>query len=57
VTPPGLSRGLYEAATLPPGRKRLAILEGAGHNDLDRHARFRDVYASFLSLVGDSGGR
>jgi hypothetical protein len=57
VTPPGLSRALYEAATLPPGRKRLAILEGAGHNDLDRHARFREVYESFLSLVSDPGER
>lgn len=51
VTPPRLSRALYQAATLPPGRKRLAILEGAGHNDLDRHDRFREVYESFLSLV------
>lgn len=57
VTPPGLSRALFDAATLPPGRKRLAILEGAGHNNLYRHARFHEVYESFLTLVSDSGER
>jgi fermentation-respiration switch protein FrsA (DUF1100 family) len=57
VTPPRLSSALYRAATLPPGRKRLAILDGAGHNDLDRHDRFREVYESFLSLVAGTAGR
>jgi len=51
ATPPQLSRALYQAATLPPERKRLAILDGAGHNDLERHPRFREAYESFLSLA------
>jgi hypothetical protein len=56
VTPPRLSRRLYDAAALPPERKRLAILDGAGHNDLDRHERFREVYAAFLSLIEREAG-
>lgn len=58
VTKPGLSRALYDAATLPPELKRLVILDGAGHNDLDQHERFREAYESFLSLVaGTAAGR
>jgi fermentation-respiration switch protein FrsA (DUF1100 family) len=58
VTKPGLSRALYDAATLAPELKRLVILDGAGHNDLDQHERFREVYESFLSLVaGKAAGR
>ena len=56
ITPPRLSRRLYDVAALPPERKRLAILDGAGHNDLDRHERFREVYAAFLSLVDRERG-
>jgi hypothetical protein len=58
VTRPGLSRELYAAAAVPPGRKRLAILNGAGHNDLERHPDFRKVYGSFLALVeGQASGK
>ena len=53
VTRPRFSRELYEAAAVAPGRKRLAILNGAGHNDLERHPDFRNVYRSFLSFVED----
>jgi hypothetical protein len=53
VTRPGFSRELYEAAAVSPGRKRLAILNRAGHNDLERHPDFRKVYGSFLAMVED----
>ena len=53
ITHPRLSRKLFESATLPADRKRLAILDGAGHNDLERHPGFREVYRWFLSLVAE----
>ncbi|QPQ55868.1 alpha/beta hydrolase [Allosphingosinicella flava] len=34
ATPPQLSRDLYNASHLPEGRKLLAIVEGASHNDV-----------------------
>ena len=51
VTAPAMSRALFKAATLPPERKRLAVVPGAGHNDvLDKPAGLA-AYREFLALT------
>lgn len=46
-----MSRELYAASPLPPGRKRLAVFEAAGHNGVPTHRDFPAVYQSFLDGV------
>ncbi len=48
TTPPSLSQALYAASPLPAGRKTLAVVAGAGHNDVLRHAEALAAYRAFL---------
>jgi hypothetical protein len=49
--PPRFSRELFAASTLPPERKRLAVIEGTGHNDVMEHAAAIAAYREFLGLT------
>ncbi|HEX6372550.1 MAG TPA: alpha/beta hydrolase [Longimicrobium sp.] len=51
VTPPPLSRRLYQQSATPDSLKRLHVLAGAGHNDVPAHPDFARVYTEFLRLV------
>ncbi len=51
--PAQMSRDLYAASPLAPGRKRLAVFATAGHNRVPFHRDFSGVYRSFLALVRD----
>lgn len=51
VTPPPLSRRLYEQAATPDSLKRLHVLPGAGHNNVPAHPDFARAYTEFLRLV------
>ena len=54
TTPPALSQALLAASPLPAGRKTLAVIDGAGHNDvLLRPAAIR-AYAAFLERVAEA---
>jgi hypothetical protein len=53
---PASLREIYEAATLSADRKRIAILDGAGHN-ARWHPEFPEVYRSFLSLLVEEAER
>lgn len=48
TTPPRLSQALYDASPLPPGRKTLAIVAGAGHNDVLASPEALAAYRRFL---------
>ena len=48
--PPRFSRELFQASTLPPERKRLLVVPGAGHNDVLHHASAIAAYREFLTL-------
>ena len=55
TTPPSLSEALYAASPLPEGRKRLAVIDGAGHNDVMLSPQTIAAYAEFLRrLAGGS---
>jgi uncharacterized protein len=47
--PPVLSDRLYQAAKTPADHKHLAIVSGAGHNDLLEARGFREAVARFLN--------
>jgi pimeloyl-ACP methyl ester carboxylesterase len=49
TTPPGLSEALYAASPLPEGRKTLAVIPGAGHNDALLRPAAMAAYRSFLA--------
>lgn len=49
TTPPSLSQALYAASPLPPGRKTLAIVPGAGHNDVLVRPEAIAAYRAFLA--------
>jgi fermentation-respiration switch protein FrsA (DUF1100 family) len=51
VTPPRLSEGLYTASHLPPSRKTLAIVDGAGHNDVLLNSAAIEIYGRFLNSL------
>jgi uncharacterized protein len=51
ITPPPLSRRLYQQAATPDSLKRLHVLPGAGHNDVPAHPDFARAYTEFLRLV------
>ena len=53
TTPPRLSRALYEASPLAPGRKTLAVVPRAGHEDVMLRPEAAAAYRAFLeSLTG-----
>lgn len=49
TTPPSLSQALYAASPLPAGSKTLAIVAGAGHNNVLLQPAAIDAYRSFLA--------
>ena len=51
TTPPRLSKGLYEASPLPPGRKTLLIVKGARHDNALTKAEAVAAYRRFLDSV------
>jgi pimeloyl-ACP methyl ester carboxylesterase len=51
ITPPALSRRLYQQAATPDSLKRYHVLAGAGHNNVPAHPDFARVYSGFLRLV------
>jgi alpha-beta hydrolase superfamily lysophospholipase len=51
TTPPSLSEALYAASPLPEGRKTLAIVAGAGHNDVLLRPEARRAYAALLARL------
>lgn len=48
LTPPGLSRELFDATPLADDRKHLLVVPGAGHNDATESPEFRDAMRVFL---------
>lgn len=51
TTPLRLSRALYEASPLAPGRKTLAIVPRAGHEDVMLRPEAAAAYRTFLSSL------
>ncbi|HEU0134556.1 MAG TPA: alpha/beta fold hydrolase [Allosphingosinicella sp.] len=51
TTPPRLSRGLYAASPLPPSRKTLRTINGAGHADVMAKAEAIQAYRAFLQSL------
>ncbi len=51
TTPAALTRRLYGSANLPPERKVLLIVPGAGHNDAHADTRFSITFARWLDHV------
>ena len=50
--PAWMSRQLYAASPLAPGRKRLRVFETVGHNRVPFYRDFPDVYLGFLRDAG-----
>jgi fermentation-respiration switch protein FrsA (DUF1100 family) len=48
TTPPRLSKGLYEASPLPPGRKTLLVVKGARHDNALTKPEAIAAYRRFL---------
>lgn len=48
LTPPDLSRQLFDATPLAEERKHLLVVPGAGHNDATGSPEFRDAMRRFL---------
>ena len=51
TTPPALSEALYGLSPLPPGRKGLAVVPGAGHHDVLMQPAAHQAYRAFLERV------
>ncbi len=51
TTPPALSEALHAASPLPADRKTLAIVDGAGHNDVLLRPAAIAAYSAFLGRV------
>jgi fermentation-respiration switch protein FrsA (DUF1100 family) len=51
TTPAGLSETLYAASPLPPARRILAIVPGAGHSDVLAHPEAMTAYRRFIALA------
>ena len=49
TTPARLSEELYAASPLPTGSKSLAVVPGAGHNDVMTHEEAIAAYRRFLA--------
>ena len=52
VTPPAMSRALYEGSATPEAHRALVVLDGAGHDDVLSNPGFPPAYADFLDTVG-----
>jgi hypothetical protein len=52
TTPPRLSRALYEASPLPPGRKTLLVARGARHDDVMLRPEAVAAYRTLLAAIG-----
>jgi hypothetical protein len=48
TTPPAMSQALYRLSPLPPARKSLSVVAGAGHNDVLMQPAALTVYRAFL---------
>lgn len=51
TTPPRLARALYDASPLPAGRKTIAIVRGAGHNDVMLRPDSIQAYRALLARI------
>lgn len=51
TTPPRLSEALYAASPLPAGRKTLAVVPGADHNDVLLRPEATEAYRAFLAAL------
>lgn len=51
LTPPRFSRELFEAAKLPPERKRLVVVDDAAHDQAIFNAQTITAYREFLTLT------
>ena len=51
VTPPRFSQELYDAASLPPGRKHLLIVPDKSHMDAWDSSGFRTALSAFVAQV------
>jgi hypothetical protein len=51
TTPPRLSQGLYAASPLPPARKSLRVIAGAGHEDVMTRPETVAAYRAFLASL------
>lgn len=51
TTPPVLARALYAASPLPPDRKRLVEVAGAGHDDVMLKPQTISAYRAFLESL------
>jgi pimeloyl-ACP methyl ester carboxylesterase len=49
TTPPRLSQALFAASPLPPDRKRLILVAGAGHTDVMTRPLAIAAYRNFLT--------
>jgi hypothetical protein len=54
TTPPALSEALYRQSPLPPGRKMLSIIPGAGHDGVLVQPAAREAYRAFLGSLRSS---
>ena len=52
TTPPPLSQALFTASPLPEGRKRIAVIAGADHNNVMDQPRSIEAYRGFLAALG-----
>lgn len=50
-TKPPMSASLYRASPLPANRKSLAVVKGAGHDDIFEFKAGRDAYRTFLDSL------
>ena len=55
TTPALLSEALYAASPLPAGRKTLAVIPGAGHNDVLLRPEAVRAYGEFLGHLANGG--
>jgi hypothetical protein len=51
TTPPRLSQALFAASPLPEGRKRIAVIAGADHNNVMAQPQSIEAYRSFLATI------
>ena len=57
TTPPALSEALFRQSPLAPGRKTLAVIAGAGHNDVLLKPAGQQAYRAFLRRLDRSPPR
>ncbi len=57
TTPPRLSQRLYEASSLPAGRKRLAVIPNGNHGDVMARPATISAYRAWLAGLSGGPGR